>query len=352
MNKKKWLLLAILPSFFLTGCWDKKDPEDRAFIITLGADRTKEGFRFSFAPANIETGEAMVYQAESKTLAGAVAQVDTHTSRKTDLGQLKTVIFGQSVLEDAEGLEGLLRELERSQSVSEKVMLLGTEGTAADCVAAAMAEDSKTGLFLWDFYKNTAEEVAVTKGMDLDTFLTERQEQKGSGVLPRIRTEEGKLRLGGGMAVSSQGVLPMTDEEERGYLFLLGEAEGALLEEELHGETIPMEISKSKAKYAFLPQGETILCQIHLKLEGALQGGGQTLSAHVPELEQIFAAKIEEEVLHTLTLQQQADYFGILPRLERAASQTVMAEEKSDILKRLQYSVQAELKIQDLGRKR
>lgn len=73
MNKKKWLLLAILPSFFLTGCWDKKDPEDRAFIITLGADRTKEGFRFSFAPANIETGEAMVYQAESKTLAGAVA---------------------------------------------------------------------------------------------------------------------------------------------------------------------------------------------------------------------------------------------------------------------------------------
>ena len=62
-----------------------------------------------------------------------------------------------------------------------------------------MKEDSKTGLFLWDFYKNTAEEVAVTKGIDLDTFLTERTERGGNGVLPRIRAEGERLRLGGGI---------------------------------------------------------------------------------------------------------------------------------------------------------
>ena len=33
---KKFVLLALAVPFFLTGCWDKKDPEDRAFIITLG----------------------------------------------------------------------------------------------------------------------------------------------------------------------------------------------------------------------------------------------------------------------------------------------------------------------------
>ena len=35
---KKFVLLALAVPFFLTGCWDKKDPEDRAFIITLGVD--------------------------------------------------------------------------------------------------------------------------------------------------------------------------------------------------------------------------------------------------------------------------------------------------------------------------
>ena len=90
---KKFVLLALAVPFFLTGCWDKKDPEDRAFIITLGVDTAAEnGCHFTFAPANIETGEAETYAAESETLSGAVAQVDTYTSRKTDLGQLKTVI--------------------------------------------------------------------------------------------------------------------------------------------------------------------------------------------------------------------------------------------------------------------
>ena len=201
---KKFVLLALAVPFFLTGCWDKKDPEDRAFIITLGVDAAENGCHFTFAPANIETGEAEIYAAESETLSGAVAQVDTYTSRKTDLGQLKTVILGEGLLQDSARLDALLGELERSQAVSEKVMLLAADSASA-CVEKAMKEDSKTGLFLWDFYKNTAEEVAVTKGIDLNTFLTERTERDGNGVLPRIRAEGERLRLGGGMAVSARG---------------------------------------------------------------------------------------------------------------------------------------------------
>lgn len=61
---KKFVLLALAVPFFLTGCWDKKDPEDRAFIITLGVDAAENGCHFTFAPANIETGEAEIYAAE------------------------------------------------------------------------------------------------------------------------------------------------------------------------------------------------------------------------------------------------------------------------------------------------
>ena len=68
---KKFVLLALAVPFFLTGCWDKKDPEDRAFIITLGVDTAAEnGCHFTFAPANIETGEAETYAAESETFRG------------------------------------------------------------------------------------------------------------------------------------------------------------------------------------------------------------------------------------------------------------------------------------------
>lgn len=354
MYKRKLFLLALLPPLFLTGCWDKKDPEDRAFIITLGADSTRAGYSFTFAPANIETGEEEIYAAESETLAGAVAQVDTHTSRKTDLGQLKTVILGKELLEDSRKLDSFLRELERSQSVSEKVMLLATDGSAAECVEAAMAEDSKTGLFLWDFYKNTAREVAVTKGMDLDTFLTERDEQRDCGVIPRISAEDGKLQLGGGMAVTPTAVYPMDDTEERGYLFLLGEAEGALLEGDYGGETIPVEIGKSRVFYEFTLVGDSIRCTVTLPVEAALQGGSLSFAESQEEIEEIFEAIIKEEVEHTLKIADRAeeDLFGILPRLQRTMPQLAQEYGRETLWDAVVFEIEPELELKDMGQKR
>ncbi len=357
MGKWRYLLFAILPPLFLTGCWDRKDPEDRAFIITLGVDLAEEGCRFTFAPANIETGEAETYGAEARTLAEAVAQVDCRSSRKTDLGQLKTIIFSEKLLENQAQRNALLEELERSQTVSEKVMLLATEDAAADCVDAAMAEDSKTGLFLWDFYKNTAQEVAVTKGMDLDTFLTEMQEQGGCGVFPRIRVEDEKLRLGGGIAVSPTGVYSLEDEEERGYLFLLGEAEGALLEGEYMGEMIPLEIGKSKVKYDFTKQGDgSILCTVTLPLEGTLQGGGGVFLSEQSQqsMETLFEGIIKEEIQHTMRIAEMAgeDLFGVLPKLYQSAPQISAEHSRETLWQALEFEFCPELKLKDMGRKR
>lgn len=355
MRKRNLLLLFLLP-LFLTGCWDKKDPENRAFILTLGVDDGPKGCRFTFAPANTGEGEARTYTAESETLAGAVARVDGQMSRKTDLGQLKTVILSGDFLQNSRKLESLLRELERSQTISEKVMLLATAETAADCVEAVMAADSQTGTFLWDFYKNTAREVAVTKGIDLDTFLTERTEQGGNGVLPLITTEDKKIELGGGMAVATNAVYPLNNREERGYLFLLGEAEGALLEAPLGGEILPLEIGKSDAKYAFSLQDSHILCRVTLPLEGTLQGGeGTFLSAETrKELEGVFAEGIKSEIEHTLKIARQAktDLFGILPRLYQ--QEPILAEgiSREALWNALEFEIQPELELKDMGRKR
>ena len=356
MRKRKLLFLMLLPPLFLTGCWDKKDPEDRTFVVALGVDQGEKGCKFTFAPADIEKGESKTYTADSRTLAGAVAQVDTRTSRKTDLGQLKTIILSQDILEERKQLDAFLQELERSQAVSEKVMLLATEGSASDCVDAVMAEDGKTGLFLWDFYKNTAREVAVTKGMDLDTFLTEQAEQGGNAVFPKISVKEEKLELGGGMAVSQDQVYSLSDEEERGYLFLLGEAEGALLEAEYQGENVPLEIGKSDVEYDFRVQDKNLLCEIHLPLEGSLQGGeGTILSAEKQEtLEALFADRIKQEIVHTLKIAERAetDLFGILPRLYQQDPALPEDISREALWQSLSFEIQPELELKDMGRKR
>lgn len=356
MRKRNLLLLFLLPPLFLTGCWDKKDPEDRAFILTLGVDDAPAGCRFTFAPANTGDGEAQTYTAVSETLAGAVAQVDGQMSRKADLGQLKTVILSGDFLQNGRKLDALLQELERSQTISEKVMLLATTEQAADCAEAVMAADSETGTFLWDFYKNTAQEVAVTKGIDLDTFLTERAEQGGNGVLPRITVRAEKIELGGGMAIVPDAIYPLDDREERGYLFLLGEAEGALLEGNWHGEVVPLEIGKSDVRYDFFLRDSDIVCRATLPLEGTLLGGtGTFLSPETRnELEEVFGEIIKMEIEHTLKIARRAktDLFGILPRMVRQEPALVEGISREALWQSLSFEIQPELELKDMGRKR
>lgn len=134
-------------------------------------------------------------------------------------------------------------------------MVLGTENAADACVDAIAQADSSTGLFLWDFYKNTAQEVAVTRGMDLDMLLTELGEQGGSTVLPRIeKTEEG-LSLGGGIALADGAyAFSLPAAEEQAHLLLLGEGSGAVIEGNWNGTVLPLEIRKDKVSFDFAKQ--------------------------------------------------------------------------------------------------
>ncbi len=47
MKQLKFALIALLP-LFLTGCWDGRDPEDRAYVITMGIDKGEDGLAGDF----------------------------------------------------------------------------------------------------------------------------------------------------------------------------------------------------------------------------------------------------------------------------------------------------------------
>ena len=72
MRQLKFALIALLP-LFLTGCWDGRDPEDRAYVITMGIDKGEDGLLVTFAPAKTTEGNAQsVYRVNGDTLTAAV----------------------------------------------------------------------------------------------------------------------------------------------------------------------------------------------------------------------------------------------------------------------------------------
>ncbi|WP_352399894.1 Ger(x)C family spore germination protein [Anaerotignum sp.] len=353
MNKWKWIVLTVLPLFITTGCWDKRDPEDREYMITMGVDKKDEGYIISFAPAKTEEKEPKKMVCEGKTLADAIASNDSRNSRKTELGQLKMIVFGKSILEDKILLMSLLEELERSQDISKKVTVLATEAKAEACIESMMEEDNGTGLFLWDFFKNTAKEVGVTKGLDMDTFFTELAEQRGSSILPRIEPTESGLYLGGGVAVVNMELSTfLNDKEEQGYLFLLGEAEGAVLEADQNGKRVPLRVVRGDVDYDFKPQkdGKTE-CLIRLRIHGDLLGNASKdafSEEGTKKLENLFSEIIKTEIQNTMKIAQEqdtAELLGLAVRLRR-----VDPEYSGDFWKDVTIVVEPEIKIRDTGR--
>ena len=158
------------------------------------------------------------------------------------------------------------------------------------------------------------------------------------------------------MAVSARGASILNEEEERGYLFLLGDAAGAVLEGRYKAAVLPLAVTKTKADYDFQVAGDTVLCTVTLSVEGTLQGGrGELLSAEQKtELESIFSASIKEEVEHTIktALSEGVDFLGILPRAERALPQLAKACTREQLWERMAFRVVPKVQITDMGRKR
>lgn len=359
---KNYLNIAVIGiiCFLLTGCWDKVEMEDRSYVITLGIDKYEEGessqvdgvsnnrYALSLGTAELseiseqnkgsENDEKKAVQIAGESIASAIKAADMFSSRQIYMGQLKTVIFGEEILKDKEAFKEALEALERNQEISTKTILLSTEGKAVDCVNAILGENASSGLFIWDFYKNSAENVATTGRLDLENALVDLR-GSGNTIIPRIEVENKKIKLGGGSIISNytlQGHLK--DLEERGYLWLRGRAEGAVVDAIADNKVIPMWVLNNKCKYSFREENGKVICTISVEVKGSIEGsstGTESLlnENHIDELAKIFEKTIQSEVENVIELMQSqydADGIQLIDEMKKRANKLYKAQNKSD----------------------
>ncbi len=363
----KQLCILLLTVCFLTGCWDNKEMEDRSYIITMGIDKSTEDGRYllTLAPAQLSSmssgEESSSNEAPEKgivvkgdTIASAVRQADTYSSRQVYLGQLKTVVLGKELLQEKEYLQSVLDELERNQDISGKIILLGTDNTARECVNAILEEDASTGLFIWDFYKNTAQDVAVTRKLDLETFLRELRCSEGNSILPKISATEQGIKIGGGIVVSDYAFIDsLTNKQEEGVLLLQGKGKGAVIDGIWQNNVIPMWIYKNKSKLHFSEENNKLICHIKINLEGSAEGSkleGENIFTSLEEIENIFEIIIKSEIENTIALAQKKykkDIFDIASQLKKQNYQ--LYQKYGENVENINFDVDVSVKIRTIG---
>lgn len=325
------IVASLLICVLFTGCWDKADMEDRSYVITLGIDKyepkekekiedeTENKFNLSLGIAGLsemaenkkggENDEKKAVEIAGQTISSAIKAADMYSSRRIYLGQLKTVVFGEEILKDKEVFKEALEALEKNQEVSTKAIILATEGKAVDYVNAILKENDSSGLFIWDFYKNIAENVATTGHLDLENVLVDLR-STGNTVIPRIKVEDEKTKLGGGALISEYTLCGIfKDLEERGYLWIKGRAEGAIVNVKKEEKTIPMWALKNSCKFEFKEEQGKIKTTLLIDVQGSVEGnttGKDSLldEKNIDDLEVLFAQEIRKEVENTVRLAQ------------------------------------------------
>ncbi|MGE5675398.1 MAG: Ger(x)C family spore germination protein, partial [Mycobacterium leprae] len=134
------MLLALV---LLTGCWDRVEVEDQAYVISMGIDKgVRERLQVTVRVAEPSqqrrppgTGlSARLLTAEGDTVLQAIYVMNGGMGRRLDLRHLRALVWGESLARD--GLEPVIMELERNPFIRSTMLVAQARGRAMDVLQA------------------------------------------------------------------------------------------------------------------------------------------------------------------------------------------------------------------------
>jgi spore germination protein KC len=146
------IVLSALTALPLTGCWDRRELEEVAFVMAIGVDKGKQS-QYSVTaaialPAKMAGGKGggegkpmMLTTVEAPTVSGAMAMIGTYMDRRVSLDHTKTLFMGEELAQ----ISGLhtMDEFVRFRQARRSVFYIVTKGKAADFLNGMKPEMEK-----------------------------------------------------------------------------------------------------------------------------------------------------------------------------------------------------------------
>lgn len=348
------LLLLILASTLLPGCWNSRELNDLAIVSAIGIDQSAEDgkYQVTFQVVNpsatatnegASTGQPPIttYTSSDETLFGALRKTSKKASRQLFFAHTQLIIVGEQVAKS--GIHSLFDIFERSHELRlNSIVLISRHDSAASILKVLLPIENLPSLGMVKKTRNTAAvwgENSETSIYDLIHSATGESELTISGVKLAGDVEEGKKNSNleqttpktavvmSGLAVFKDGKLLdwLDGEQARGALRaqdrLKQTNQNIHLEEE--GGVVAVNIVYSKTNIRIeMRQGKPI---IHLSIQekGIINEAKSEVDLStrqaITALERTMSKACKEEVQNALQYAQerQTDIFRFGDELKR-----------------------------------
>lgn len=290
--KKMIIITMIIFSLALMGCWDKVEINERAFVTAVGVDTTPDDDT-SEGEIDIEGGDryTVTYvfpniaalgkqgKGEPKFVISSKGMSPYETTRlvRTRLHQglyfshMKVLIIGEDVAKNSDMLKEILDSVERNNTISRKINVMVTKGTAKEILNVESQYELDIGLYLSNIFEASTQ-TARFNPLTLGELLVDLHIEEDA-LMPRVSPGEKDLKVAGSGVIKNYKLIGWLGEvENRSVMFLLGRIKSDVVVVAPFKDKIiiPYEITESKTKKTAQIEEGRLKVSFMIEMEGDL----------------------------------------------------------------------------------
>ncbi len=339
MMRSPFAVLAFLALVLLTGCWNKYELTEWAFVQAVAVDLTeddrirlttqfyKPGGGLEGAP---KASESFNIHTEGENMSEAISNIANEVGRVAQWGHIRIVLVSEQIAKN-QNLKGILDYFLRDHEPRETAQFAITKGLASDYLTRKPYIESTISQQLREISQSSKRFTGMSKKMNLLQVAIALKSQTGIAVLPYMASSGGKKdpAVMNGVAIFRDYsiVQPGIPAGKAEYLLMLrNEYERGVV-------TYPCEENPKSKKDTFEhvmvssttkvePKGESVAVRIHLLLVG---GYGELRCSKIRKasdedrIKQKIAEYVEQELQKEISAMQarQLDLLNIGDALYR-----------------------------------
>ncbi|GAB6085619.1 Ger(x)C family spore germination protein [Alkaliphilus crotonatoxidans] len=385
------ILIIIILSMLLTGCWDSVEIDERAFVMALGVDRFEpedddsplskgtgdEGLEALIrgGEKNIET--TFVFPKHTSAISGEIEalnvvmssvgesvyisrqQIASRADALLFLGHLETLLLGEEFVKNKQLFKEFLDAGEKEPMLSRRAALAVVEGKAKDALQVQSKLEPNIGDLLANLLSGTSRTDRAPM-MDFGKILTSLREN-GNAVIPRITYSEDEIKVAGAAVMKDMSFVGWLGELESLAINILhNHVKSYGLHSYVGEQIVPFDVTNSNTDFKMLMDQNKIKMQVNVVAEADVEQF--YFNAQADLLDPRFIEEIQKEAGNTIkimldhTISQlqselQADVIGFDDYIRKHYPKLWREIEKDwdTIFPNLQVEVNVDLKIRRVG---
>jgi len=220
---KEKIILMIIATFLLTGCWDNVEINDREYVFAVGIDKG-ENDNLIFTAEIPKINEAskdqrLIYTGNSENLANFYNDSFVRSDKVISDRLMQVIVIGESVASDSDTLKRIFDEIERSPQINRRVKIAIAKGDAKDIITTEIPSNPIVGRYLSQML------IKLKKSHNQDIYTFDEAllnlADYGSGLIPIVEKYGDSLKVDSSAVIKDHKKIGNLNYDENEIIMLL-----------------------------------------------------------------------------------------------------------------------------------